>query len=29
MNDSSDELGEASLAVASARIFVVAGQNFV
>ena len=29
MNDSSDELGEASLAVASARIFAMAGQNFV
>lgn len=29
MNDNSDELGEASLAVASVRIFVVAGQNFV
>ena len=29
MNDGSDELGEASLAVASARIFAMAGQNFV
>ena len=29
MNDGSDEFGEASLAVASARIFVVAGQNLV
>lgn len=29
MNDSSDELGEASLAVASARIFVMTAQNFV
>lgn len=29
MNDSSDELGEASLAVASARIFAMTAQNFV
>ena len=29
MNDGSDELGEASLAVASARIFAMAAQNFV
>lgn len=29
MNDSSDKLGEASLAVASARIFAMTAQNFV
>lgn len=29
MNDGSDELGEASLAVASARIFAMTAQNFV